>query len=219
MSCLSQIILGMKYLVLRKHLFEDNVHLSKMYASVIKPLHLCCVLKFFDSIFPSPQLSENFSCVTYETIIKSLCLVVKLIASFGYFHGVGISACFWLFIWGALGVREHTPNKTSAETFLFHNGMSVWKRSWETARSVCLCTHFSECLHKLHFFVTKYFIIPQLVIQNTHIYYGNYSLEENYKIFSVLLSSMSNIFSSIKSNKLLYEVFSVSLSVHKWWEV
>lgn len=81
---------------------------------------------------------------------------------------------------------------------------------------MCLCTHFSECLHKLHFFVTKYFIIPQLVIQNTHIYYDNYSLEEKYKIFSVLLSSMSNIFSSIKSNKLLYEVFSVSLSVHKW---
>lgn len=86
MLYLSQIILNMKYLVLRKYLFGDNVHLSKMYASMINPLHLCYMLTFFNLIFSWPRLSENFSCITYQTVIKSLCIVVKLIASFGYFH-------------------------------------------------------------------------------------------------------------------------------------
>lgn len=140
MLCLSQIILDMKYLVLRKHFFGDNVHLSKMYASVTNPLHLCYMLNFFNLVFSWPQLSENFSSITYQTVIKSFCFVVKLIASFGYFHGVTISACFWLLIWGTLGVREHTPNKTSAETFLFHNRMSICNRSQETARSVFMYT-------------------------------------------------------------------------------
>lgn len=51
MLCLSEIILNMKYLVLRKYLYGDSVHLSNMYTSMINTLHLCYMLTAVNLIF------------------------------------------------------------------------------------------------------------------------------------------------------------------------
>lgn len=120
MLCLSEIILNMKYLVLRKYLYGDSVHLSNMYTSMINTLHICYMLTAVNLIFSWPQLRENFSCIAYQRVIKSFHFVVKLIPAFDI-AVVRISACFCFFSWRVLGVGEHIPSKTSAEKILFHN--------------------------------------------------------------------------------------------------
>ena len=117
---LSETILNMRYLVLRKYLYGDSIRLSNVYTSMINTLHLYYMLTAVNLIFSWPQLRENFSCIAYQGVIKSFHFVVKLIPTF-VISVVRISACFWFFSWRALGVREHIPSKTCAEKFLFHN--------------------------------------------------------------------------------------------------